>query len=103
MVDRNINISFDIIQEFDRILWIISELTTAKEKAEKSLNLVQTGDMYEGKAKEEMIAFYIANCNHMGSLINLYGKAFQYALNAIIDMLEQDRKVAKFVQEVLPW
>jgi hypothetical protein len=102
-MNENINISFDIIQEFDKILWIVSELTIAQEKAINSLDLVRTGDLYEGKAKEEMISFYITSSNHIVSLINLYSKAYQYALNAIINMIEQDKKVAKIIQEVTPW
>lgn len=125
-MDLNINISFEMIQEFDKILWMIAELGAALEQTDKSLNLLgagslaesatntsipltirlmisQTDDLYEGKAKEDMILFYKCCRNHIQTLINLYGKAYQYAVNAIVDMLEQDRKIARILQEDLPW
>ena len=121
-MDLNINISFEMIQEFDKILWMISELGAALEQTEKSLSLLgagglaeskvnevanlmilQTDGVYEGKAKEDMILFYKCCRNHIQTLINLYGKAYQFAINAIIDMLEQDRKIARILHEDLPW
>lgn len=103
MVNKNIKISFEMIQEFDKILWMIARLIIAYENAEQALNLVRSDQMYEGKAKDEMILFYYNSCKHIESLINLYGKAHQYALNAIINMLEQDTKLAKRLQEAVPW
>lgn len=99
----NINISFEILPEFDNIIWMMTELTLALENAQNSLNLVAGTELYEGKATGEMYSFYEKGMEHIDSLINLYDKAYLFALNAIIDMLEQDATVARILQRVGPW
>ena len=98
----NIKISFEMMQEFDKLLLMISELEEAMLQIVNSANLldeeVTVEFAYEGKAKKEMKKFYECCSNHTLTLINLYSKAYQFALNAIIDMIEQDKILARALQ-----
>ena len=94
----NIKISFEMIQEFDKLLLMVSELGEAMKQIVNSLNLLEGEVLYEGKAKEEMLVFYSRCYNHTQTLINLYSKAYQFAVNAVIDMIEQDMILARALQ-----
>jgi len=98
-MDTNIKISYEMMQEFDKILLMVSELGDAMEQIANSIQLLEGEVLYEGKAKEEMNVFYLRCYNHTQTLINLYGKGYQFAVNAIIDMIEQDMILARALQQ----
>lgn len=101
-MDSRINVSFEILPEFDKIIWIIMDLIEVQDKAIKARDLITGEEMYKGKGKNKMIDFYDNIIKHSVSLINLYDKAYQYAINAIADMIEQDINVSRILQQVSP-
>lgn len=93
-------ISIDLFEELVKINQVIGYLTTAQEAAKKSLDMMVHGNIYKGKATDEMVLFYEKSVEHLTSLLLLYSNAYDYAWNAITIMIEKDNEIARNIKAI---
>lgn len=88
----------EVMSEFSKIKTILDYLKLAYTAANNSLLMVQEGTLYQGKAQEDMLLFYQLSFKHIQSLMLLYSNAYEFAGNAIIEMILTDNKIARALE-----
>ena len=86
------NSVLDYMSEFFTIAELMQQACVSCTKAEKRIN----GDMYNGKALEDMKEFFNSLTSNTERLYILYQKGFQYMQNTVKEFHYSDEQLAQW-------